>query len=265
MKFNKAFRILMNRRKREEIVLELLTYLKAFFSFPKQNIIKFVIFAQGRSGSTLLVKLLNNHPHIMCDGEILNVKRQRKKFFPLKFVKSKARICKQNAYGFKVKIYQLYKDKSPSQNVDPKKFITDLYRSGWKIIYLKRNNIFRQAISSFVAISRDQYHNRSKRLVLPKLNIDPNKLLRAMKNRERHLRGEAKILKNIPHIKIIYEKDLLHDKKKALNKIFRYLKIPFYPVKTNLKRISKDRLQDYILNYEELKKELSKTEYAKFL
>lgn len=36
---------------------------------------KFVIFAQGRSGSTLLTSTLDSHPDIHCDDEILIVPR----------------------------------------------------------------------------------------------------------------------------------------------------------------------------------------------
>ena len=50
---------------------------------------KFVIFGRGRSGSTLLVSLLNSNPDIHCDGEILS----RKKLFPEKVIHSK-RLCR---------------------------------------------------------------------------------------------------------------------------------------------------------------------------
>ncbi len=33
---------------------------------------KFVIYGQSRSGSTLLVELINTHPDVQCDGELFN-------------------------------------------------------------------------------------------------------------------------------------------------------------------------------------------------
>ena len=246
---------------------EILFYLKAFLHFPRHDITKFVIFAQGRTGSTLLVDLLNNHPNIKCDGEILNVAFTGKKFFPIFYVKSKAKASKAEIYGFKVKLYQLYDDgRKLHQNVDPKKFITNLYKSGWKIIYLKRNNIFRQTISNFVAQSRERYHHTNKsELTLPKIKINPDKLLERIRGREKYLCDEKETLKTIPHLEISYEKDLLKDRERTMDKIFKYLEIHPCPVKTTLVRTSKEELEDYIVNYKEIKDFLSKTKYARFL
>ena len=93
---------------------------------------KFIIFGQGRSGSTLLVDLLNSHPAIYCDDEIL----MYKVIFPKTYVKARSVSSKKHVYGFKVKIYQLW-----HQNIlDSHKFLFHFYKSGWKILYLKRGN-----------------------------------------------------------------------------------------------------------------------------
>ena len=47
---------------------------------------RFVIFAQGRSGSTALRSLLTNHPEVICEGELL----ASGKFWPIDFVEGKA-------------------------------------------------------------------------------------------------------------------------------------------------------------------------------
>lgn len=105
---------------------------------------KFVLFAQGRTGSDLLNSLINSHPAIYCDEEILN----HKVLFPMTFVKGKYALSPRNVYGFKLKIYHV----TDSQNIDnPKHFMSDLYQRGWKMIYLYRRNILRQVISGFVA------------------------------------------------------------------------------------------------------------------
>ncbi len=246
---------------------EILYYLKALLHYPRHDIVKFVIFAQGRSGSSLLVDLLNNHPDIKCDGEILNVVHAGKKFFPKLYVKSKAKISKEGIYGFKVKLYQLYSDDKPDQNIDPEKFIFNLYKSGWKIIYLKRDNIFRQAISGFVAKSRGKWHHHTNEgeLTLSKIKINPDKLLKCLRAREKYLNDEEEILKTVPHLKIIYETDLQKNKEKTTGNVFKYLKVRPYPVKTNLTRTGKDEFKDFIANYKEIKDYFSNTKYARFL
>ncbi len=38
--------------------------------FKRSTKSKFIIFGQGRSGSTLLMELLDSHPEIKCDSEL---------------------------------------------------------------------------------------------------------------------------------------------------------------------------------------------------
>ncbi len=246
---------------------EILFGLKVHLYFSRHNTTKFVIFAQGRTGSTLLVDLLNNHPDIKCEGELLNVRWSGKRIFPTFYVKNKAKTSKEKFYGFKVKLYQLYDNGNKlHQNVDPKEFLINLYKSGWKIIYLERNNIFRQALSNFIAESKGKYHHRNKNeLATPKIKINPGKLLKSIRAREKYLCDEKEILKTIPHLKISYETDLLKNYEKAVDKVFEFLGASPCIVKTSLLRTSKDELQDYILNYKEIKDYLSKTKYLKFL
>jgi hypothetical protein len=63
----------------------------------------FVIFGQGRTGSTPLMRPLNSDPEIHCDGEIL----QRKVLSPYHFVKAYRHRAPHPFFGIKVKIYQL--------------------------------------------------------------------------------------------------------------------------------------------------------------
>lgn len=253
-------------RRKEQIMSEISIYFKALFKFDRRNAKKFVIFAQGRTGSTLLVNLLDKHPDIKCDSEILHFKRVGKLFFPIKFVKSKAKLCEKDYYGFKVKIYQLNSNIKPSQNINPEKFIANLHKSGWKVIYLKRKNLLRQVISNRVRGKSGRPHFwTDEKVIIPKINIDYGILIEGIKRREGYLIDEEKILKNVPHLKVVYEDDLLNDKTKIMKKIFKYLGVSYYPVKTDLKRTSKDKLSDYILNYGEIREKISKTRYSKYL
>lgn len=95
---------------------------------------KFVIFGRGRSGSTLLVELLDSHPQIHCDNEILH----DRVLFPRLYIDSCASRYQSQVYGFKFLSYQIKDVQRISQ---PKKFLLQLYQSGYKIIYLRRENL----------------------------------------------------------------------------------------------------------------------------
>ncbi len=244
--------------------------------FSRHDTKKFVIFAQGRTGSSLLVDLLGFHPDIECDGEILDVKWAGKRVFPTFYVKNKAKSSKAKVYGFKVKLYQLHcqdkkvrnhddPDNELYQHVEPEKFLMNLHKSGWKIIYLMRSNILRQCTSNRIAKAMKAYHQRNKnKKVIPGIKIDPVKLLKDIIGREEYLCEEKEILKRIPHLKLIYEDDLLRNNQEAVDKVFKFLGVEPCLVKSDLVRTSKDELQDYILNYREIKDYMSKTKYIKF-
>ena len=51
---------------------------------------RFVIFAQGRTGSTLLTSSLDSHPEIRCADEILG----RPRGDPKAYVENRARLCR---------------------------------------------------------------------------------------------------------------------------------------------------------------------------
>ena len=59
--------------------------------------------AVGRSGSTLLVSLLDSHSQIFCDNEIYH----RKVFAPWKYLRLRSRMGGKPVYGFKLLTYHL--------------------------------------------------------------------------------------------------------------------------------------------------------------
>lgn len=223
---------------------------------------RFVLFAQGRTGSDLLCSLINSHQEIFCDEEILN----QNVLFPLAFVKGNCVRSKKDVYGFKLKIYHL----TGAQQIDNvKEFLWQLYDQGWKIIYLFRRNIFRQVISGFVARERKSYHYRvgDKPLNLEKIYIDCDELFREMRGRLTLLEKEKEVLKNLPHLTVNYEDHLLSAEmhQKTLDRIFSYLDVSSVSVKTDLLKITPDRLYDLIKNYKEVTQIIKNTEYSEFL
>lgn len=237
---------------------EILAYIRAWLKRANIPDNKFVIFAQGRTGSWLLYDLLNLHPEIHCDKEILS----KKVFSPKLHVKGRCLRWPKVVYGFHVQIYQLME----TQKIDPKKFLSNLHKNGWKIIYLRRLNILRQSVSVIIAQTRQKYYDTSAN-PLKGIYIECDELIGWLERREINLMKEKEALDGLPHIRIVYEEDLLRAEKhqKTLDTIFDYLGISSVPVKTKLARISSDQMPDFIQNYEEVVCVISKTKYAKFL
>jgi hypothetical protein len=223
---------------------------------------RFVVFAQGRSGSELLRNLLNSHPEVHCDGEILD----HKACFPATVVRGRSVRVKAQVYGFKLKILHLVRDQGMS---DPEHFVQSLYDGGWKIIHLERHNLLRQTLSGMIAKQRGVYHHRRTAApdTIQKAWIDCDRLVRNMGRRERHLKRERSILQKMAHLTLVYEDDLLDTSchQDALDRVFEYLGVSAVPVRTEQVRITTDRLSGFVQNHQEVVEAVGKTEHARYL
>lgn len=245
---------------------ELGIYFKALLNKriePKNN---FIIFSSNRTGSTLLLMLLKSHPEIDCKGEIFHefTKLKYKKVaFPHHFIDgNKPNSAK--VFGFSLKTQHINIVLSKKY----KNIISDLNKKGWKIIYLKRLNIFRQAVSHLIATINHQWHYFPRKPInKKKVNIDCNKLLETIIWFEKLACLEKKILTEINHIKIIYEKDLLEEKnhQKTCDNISQFLGITPNKVSTDIRKISSGKLCDQILNYEEVMTFFINTKYSEYI
>ena len=227
--------------------------------------VRFVIFAQGRTGSTLLNQLLDSHPRVRCDGEILNIGKTRVPLLdPYRYTLGAASYSGAKLYGYKVKVYQLTRH----QRVDPGQFLRRVQTEGWKIIYLRRNNLLKQALSNVMAnrTGRGRY-KKNERIDNAPLRVDPDDLLQKISRREEYLEAEAEALDGLSYLEITYEQDLEADaaKQSTCDRIFEFLGVESYPVATDLKKINKDSLQDLIANYEEVKARVVEAGYGHHL
>lgn len=222
---------------------------------------KFMIFAQGRSGSTLLTSTLDRHPDIRCDDEILIVPRA----LPRRFVEIAARQAPAQAYGFHVKITQLH---AWQRIHDISGFLRDMEENGWQIIYLWRDNLLRQAVSNVFAEAAGTYHmdgsqNRPASVVLPL-----NRLAFEMEWRTQLREAEKVAVQGRNVFEIIYERDLLEPERQAetfaaLQQVIGVSGVPLVP---KLKKMVISPLSELLSNYDEVADWISaRPAYARFL
>lgn len=223
---------------------------------------KFIIFGQGRTGSTLLVDLLNSSPDVYCDEELFFYKLRS----PARYADGKSRLCKAPVYGFKAKIYQL----SETQEADPRQFMRRLHRNGWTIIHIERQNLLRHALSAVLAEQRQMYQAETDidlRAKRDKEYVPVELVVHEMQQREKFRRQEAAVLQDLPHLHVSYEADLADGAKqqRSLNRIFEALGVPPVEVHTNLRRINRTTLRHDVANYDELALALDSVGYERYL
>lgn len=218
---------------------------------------RFVLFGRGRTGSTLLSDLLNQSTDIDCDKEIYN----RKVLFPKLFLKHRNRVFRSKVYGFKLLSYQLREKLGQEDGRDFLKYLVE--KQGYKLIYLTRDNLVRQTLSKHYARFRMSWHETQSLKSRPKMRVDIPAFmteLRAGKELEQY---EEKCLEGLNYFKVSYEKDLMKasDRFKLVDRLYHYLGVRLFKPENRLKRISADRIGDFVENWEALKQCLAYTEF----
>ena len=143
-----------------------------------------------------------------------------------------------------------------------------LIADGWQLVFLRRNNIFRHALSREFAQQHAKWHLKAHEAPLQAVTIDCNKLLATIKRFEVTNRLYARFAAPLPHVEIIYEDDLVHETKHqaTVDKICQHLAIPSAPIaSTAFKRSTTDNLQNIIANYDEVVACMATTRYAHLL
>lgn len=229
---------------------------------------RFVIFAQGRSGSTVLVDLMNSHPEIFTFGEIMQHNVVRNLRNPLRYAEGVCSLSKRPTTGFKVKVHQIEK----IQGHDPREVLHDFHRQGWKIVYLQRTNLLRHAISDVRTEKTGEYHNvkgaevGGKSATRRRIRVELPELMSAIHFREECLQKEARALEGLPHLKIEYEKDLLGPdaQRASLNRVFEFLGLAPHDAETAFRKVTSRNIDDDVENFAELEGELRRTGYDRF-
>ena len=237
---------------------ELAAYGRACYRPQPQR--RFVIFAQGRTGSWLLHDFLNTHPDISCDKEVLD----RPVVSPHWFIRGLAASASASLYGFHAQLRHL----RDVQGLHPGRYLGDLHRRGWKIIHLRRDNYLRQSVSAMIAVKRGRWTEAvdSPRQTI-KSHIDPAELWSWLERRESSRVAEQAALAGLPHLELVYERDLLRPAchQQTMDRVFDYLEISPCEITANLRRISGDDLAGCIENFDEVSALLRGSRFAHFL
>ncbi|MDQ8203604.1 hypothetical protein [Pelagicoccus sp. SDUM812003] len=224
---------------------------------------RFVIFGRERSGSTLLVRYLDQHSQIHCCGEIL----RSRMLWPHGHRDRCLNAGTKPVRGFKLLSYQV--TQVHGQRPDGG-YLKRLSEEGFKVIYLHRDNYFRLAVSNIYARLRGAFHQEASRSAEAKREsfvFDPKVLVNWMEGAELRTREELKLLEDVDFLEVEYERDLSNQEThlRTLKRVFDWLEVEPEPLSLALKRITPKRLDEIIENYDEVVEAVSKTRYERFL
>lgn len=229
----------------------------------------------GRSGSTVLGNLIDQHIRVRWKGEVISYyldkvgKNETINYLhALRWIyMDRARTLKK-FYGIEIKPAHLDK-----LNIGENQFLTELINNGFnKFILLKRENILKKIVSSFLATETGLWHTgktikeKPKKIHLETENIKMDgknwHLVDLLNYYTTKYQAIHQSLKNENLIELVYEKDILPDPLKGYNKVCDFLEIePLYP-KINFERTTPWKISSIISNYDEISKILINTNYS---
>ena len=223
---------------------------------------KFVLLAQPRTGSQLLTDLLNSHPDVFCDGEIFWRVYINRLLWPQLFLRGRSVANGKRVYGFSLKTAHL-----AQHHLDPQRFLDGLHQDGWKVIYLYRENLLRQAVSWCIAMHRNKWSDTEAIPGQVKWVVDTQTILQQIELREREHLDEQRILREIPCLTLTYEAALARTEQHqpALDQVFDYLGLDSVPANTRLVKTAAADMAGFIVNYDEVVHVISQSRYARFL
>lgn len=241
---------------------EIGAYAQSFVKRPRADQVRVVIFAQGRTGSTVLESLLASTGHFELNGELLNTDAGEA-LWPGRFIRGLSR--RQGNFICHVKVYQLARDRK--RPADPAAFLRSLNAEGWRIIYLRRENKIRHVLSNIVATARGRYHKQDDKPETITLTVDRDDLIRAVRERIAFEEQERQALGNLPYHAVIYETDLEDAARQqgTVNGILDHLGLEQRAVNTPQRKVNTARPAELIANYDEVRRCVQEHGWGRFL
>jgi hypothetical protein len=233
--------------------------------------VPFVILSTIRCGSTHLTRLLNEHPSVVCNGEIFNhedpdhswatVPGSTAEMIQMAFIDHPGRDKKASvsAVGCKVDDISLFRERTRLAEL--------LAVPGMRCIVLQRRNQFESLRSMLQAweTSNWQHQAGEEYVPPPPVTISP---VRAMAFFERSEWFYGKISGLIPpeqRLWIDYD-ELVTKQDQVLAQVWQFLGVtPHGPLTSTLERQESRPLRETVTNYGELQLLFEYTEYAGFL
>lgn len=221
---------------------------------------KFIVLSRNRTGSNMLISMLNSHPSIYARYEIIRTLDGNSVPDVLNKIYSRyPRFVK--AVGFKIFYYHPVDDESGTV-WNKLREMEDLY-----IIHLKRRNILRTILSKEIAQMTEAWTKRYHRGTIvsgeKKVHLDENELLKAFKQTRYWETTYEHIFRSHPMIEIYYE-DLLNNTNAEFQKITDLLDLKFCNARTTFQKQNPERMSELIINYQSIKKSFSNTEWSLF-
>jgi len=237
-----------------------------------------LVFHVGRSGSTVLGDMLNQHSLVHWDNEIYEpvlaawaesgeLQRRGNAAEALAFLKARMAKSPKALYGFEVKFFHLQRFNAPLAM-----YLEGAEKLGVRrFIVLRRRNTLRKVVSSLVAHQKNQFHIPADRQAAPTaITIDVNSvaidrdrkpLIAFLEDYESCFGQLRTLLSARAHLELVYEDHILTDPSVAYRRTCAFLEINPENPRVRFGRTTPFALRDVVTNLGEVRQALSGTPF----
>jgi len=237
----------------------------------------FLVITRGRSGSNFLVSMLESHPNLYLHYEIfleeklrtVSIQQMINSIGAIEYIKQCYRQRGyEEAIGCKILYYQLEPEYAERMKIPSISLVQGYLRRSCqiKVIHLKRRNKLKILTSVKLARLTRQWSLRADENPLSnklQISLTPEECENEFLQIEGWEMKYDQLFQYHPLINVYYE-DLIADIPLMTKQILDFLKVPYKPLTTNLKKQSNRPLSEIITNYSELQAYFCNTRWAEF-
>jgi LPS sulfotransferase NodH len=218
----------------------------------------FILFGLMRSGTTLCGDLLGQHPELTWFGEAFD----NRVHCPVLYLRGVARGAPTHCAGLKIFPFQLSRRPYPLKDFDQndidrgRRILEALHSQSWKLIHLRREDIFAQCVS-FIRASRTGVWHTSEAIstgINDRIRLDVSEFERYLNSLITFRRHEQCLLSEVEMLRFTYEADLRNPQRHqaTADNAFRFLGLPTASVSSTLEIIDPRPFERQIENYDEV-------------
>jgi hypothetical protein len=228
--------------------------------FTRKQVVPFTILFEGRTGSSHLWSLLDNHPQVRVRREGLVARKKQGWDAQLTWsteALTAPLIGRSRAVGFKTKLHDI---------LEPDEFAGLLKSLDVKIILMHRENRVKAVVShirsSLLKQKTGDYNATSEQERLPAHEIGIDWFDKEMKMREERDSALEVFVDQLSlrTLRVSYE-ELLTDESRTMHKIYDFIDVPYLATESKYIKHTSDDLKDVLKNFSELRAHYAGTPY----
>jgi len=223
--------------------------------------VRFMVLCRARTGSNLLMSMLEGHPQVLAYGEKL---RQATRPATEKLID---RLHGRRAWWIQAVGFKMFHDHPHDQPTNPVwetlSAVPDLH-----VVNLWRRNLLHVELSETLARRSDHWVQRPDQRNQPDIHVEPitlnpEKLAERFAAMTRLRKLRRRQLDHLPSLDIEFE-DLRHNRDHIFGRLCRFLSLPERPARPWTLRQRQRPAHELIANYRELEAHFANTPWAEF-